>query len=83
MTDTTDQAVNWIATQQAMTPDKPFFLCFAPGAVRAPHHPPAEWSARWKGAFDEGWDATREQVLARQIAPGIVPEARDHPGDTA
>jgi arylsulfatase len=74
MTDMTDQAVNWIATQQAMTPDKPFFLYFAPGAVRAPHHPPAEWAARWKGAFDEGWDAMREQVLARQIALGIVPE---------
>jgi len=74
MTDMADRAVNWINTQQAMTPDRPFFLYFAPGAVRAPHHPPAEWAARWKGAFDEGWDVMREQVLARQIALGLVPD---------
>ena len=74
MTDMTDQAVNWIAFQQAMTPDRPFFLYFAPGAVRAPHQPPADWVARWEGAFDEGWDVIREQILARQIALGLVPE---------
>jgi arylsulfatase len=74
MTDMADQAVNWIATQHAMTPEKPFFLYFAPGAVRAPHHPPAEWAARWDGAFDKGWDVMREETLARQIALGIVPE---------
>jgi arylsulfatase A-like enzyme len=74
MTDMADQAVSWINSQQAMTPDRPFFLYFAPGAVRAPHQPPEEWAARWKGAFDEGWDVMREKSLARQIAMGLVPQ---------
>lgn len=74
MTDMANQAVNWINFQQAMTPDRPFFLYFAPGAVRAPHQPPEEWAQRWKGAFDEGWDAMREKNLARQIALGLVPQ---------
>ncbi len=74
MTDMADQAVNWITTQEAMTPDRPFFLYFSPGAVRAPHQPPEDWAARWDGVFDKGWDAMREETLARQIALGIVPE---------
>ena len=74
MTDMADQAVNWISFQQAMTPDRPFFLYFSPGAVRAPHQPPEEWTQRWKGAFDEGWDVMREKSLARQIALGLVPQ---------
>lgn len=74
MTDMADQAVNWINFQHAMTPDRPFFLYFSPGAVRAPHQPPMEWAAKWRGAFDEGWDVMREQILARQIATGLVPE---------
>ena len=74
MTDMADQAVNWIDAQHAMTPDKPFFVYFSPGAVRAPHQPPAEWTARWKGAFDEGWDVMRAKTLARQIDLGLVPE---------
>jgi arylsulfatase len=73
MTDMADQAVSWISFQQAMTPDRPFFLYFSPGAVRAPHQPPEEWSQRWKGVFDEGWDVMREKSLARQIALGLVP----------
>lgn len=74
MTDMADQAITWINTQQAMTPDRPFFLYFAPGAVRAPHHPPAEWVAQHEGAFDAGWDDIRQEILDRQIALGIVPE---------
>jgi arylsulfatase len=73
MTDMADQAVNWINSQQAMTPDKPFFLYFSPGAVRAPHHPPEEWAARWDGKFDAGWDVIRQEILDRQIAMGLVP----------
>jgi len=73
MTDMADQAVNWIRFQKALTPDRPFFAYFAPGAVRVPHHPPEAWAQRWKGKFDEGWDKMREQVFARQIALGIVP----------
>jgi arylsulfatase len=74
MTDMTDQAVAWIKYQKALTPEKPFFAYFAPGAVHAPHHVPKEWIAKWEGKFDQGWDVMREQILARQIERGIVPE---------
>ncbi len=73
MTDMTDRAVSWMKFQKAMTPDKPFFVYFAPGAVHAPHHVPKAWIERWKGRFDQGWDSIREQTLQRQIAMGIVP----------
>jgi arylsulfatase len=69
----TNQAVAWIKYQKALTPDKPFFVYFAPGAVHAPHHVPKEWTARWKGKFDQGWDKLREEILARQIENGTVP----------
>ena len=58
---------------KALTPDKPFFIYFAPGAVHGPHHVPREWIAKYKGKFDAGWDALREQTLARQIKLGVVP----------
>ena len=74
MTDMTDQAVAWIKYQKALTPEKPFFTYFAPGAVHAPHHVPKEWIARWQGKFDQGWDKLREQILARQIENGTVPK---------
>ncbi|MDP1664668.1 MAG: arylsulfatase [Methylobacter sp.] len=74
MTDMTDQAVAWIKYQKALTPEKPFFTYFAPGAVHAPHHVPKEWIARWQGKFDQGWDKMREQILARQIENGTVPK---------
>jgi len=73
MADMTDKAIAWVEFQKAMTPDKPFFMYFAPGAVHAPHHVPADWIAKWKGKFDQGWDKIREETLARQIAMGIVP----------
>ena len=74
MTDMTDQTVAWIKHQKALTPDKPFFVYFAPGAVHAPHHVPQDWIAKQKGKFDQGWDKVREEILARQIKAGIVPE---------
>jgi arylsulfatase len=73
MTDMTDKAVAWIKYQKAITPDKPFFIYFAPGATHAPHHVPQEWIAKWKGKFDQGWDSVREETLARQIQAGVVP----------
>ena len=72
-TDMTNQAIAWTRFQQAMTPDKPFFIYFATGATHAPHHAPAEFSQRYRGKFDAGWDVLREQTLARQIAQGVVP----------
>jgi arylsulfatase len=74
MADMADKAIAWIEFQKAMTPDKPFFVYFAPGATHAPHHAPADWIAKWKGKFDQGWDKIREESLQRQIALGIVPQ---------
>jgi arylsulfatase A-like enzyme len=74
LTDMTDQTAAWLKYQKALTPDKPFFIYYAPGAVHAPHHVPKEWIDRWKGKFDQGWDKLREEILARQIEKGIVPK---------
>ena len=75
--DMTDQAIGWMRAQQSLTPDKPFFMYYAPGAVHAPHHVPAEWIEKYSGRFDAGWDVYREQTLARQIELGIVPEGTE------
>ena len=56
-----------------MAPDKPFFLYYAPGACHAPHQAPREWIDRFRGQFDMGYEAIREQTLARQKDMGIVP----------
>jgi arylsulfatase len=73
MTDMTNQAINWMQYQKSLTPDKPFFIYFAPGATHAPHHVPKEWIAKYKGKFDQGWDKLREEILARQKTLGVVP----------
>ncbi len=73
MTDMTDEAIDWMQYQKSLTPDKPFFIYFAPGATHAPHHVPKEWIATYKGQFDQGWDKLREETLARQIKLGVVP----------
>jgi arylsulfatase A-like enzyme len=73
MTDMTDKARAWIKHQKALTPDRPSFVYFAPGATHAPHHVPKDWIARWTGKFDQGWDRIREETLARQIQMGVVP----------
>jgi arylsulfatase len=73
-TDMTNQAIGWIKAEQSLTPDKPFFVYFAPGATHAPHHVSKEWIAKYKGKFDEGWDKYREETLKRQIALGVVPK---------
>ena len=72
--DMTDRAIGWIRQQKALMADKPFFVYYAPGATHAPHHVPTEWSDKYKGAFDDGWDALRERTLARQKELGVVPE---------
>jgi arylsulfatase len=73
MTDMTNQAIAWMNYQKSLTPDKPFFIYFAPGATHAPHHVPKSWIAKYKGKFDQGWDALREETLARQKRLGVVP----------
>lgn len=72
-TDMTNQAISWVRFQQALTPDKPFFMYYAPGATHAPHHVPKEWIEKYKGKFDQGWDKMRELTLERQKKRGIVP----------
>jgi arylsulfatase A-like enzyme len=72
--DLADRAIGWVREQKALMPDKPFFMYFAPGATHAPHHCPEEWSAKYKGRFDDGWDALREETLARQKELGVVPQ---------
>jgi arylsulfatase A-like enzyme len=71
--DMTDRAIDWIRQQKALMRDKPFFAYFAPGATHAPHHVPTEWSDRYKGKFDQGWDALREKTFARQKELGVIP----------
>jgi arylsulfatase A-like enzyme len=73
MNDMTTQAINWMRFEKSLTPDKPFFMYFAPGATHAPHQVPKEWIAKYKGKFDHGWDKMREITLARQIELGVVP----------
>ena len=70
----TDRSIDWLRSISALAPDKPFFLYYAPGATHAPHHVAPEWSARYRGAFDMGWDVIRERTLARQIELGVVPK---------
>jgi len=71
--DMTNRAINWIRTQHAVAPDKPFLMYFAPGNGHAPHHATKDWIAKFKGKFDEGWDKQREITLANQRRLGIVP----------
>ena len=71
--DMTDRAITWIRSQKSLMPDKPFFVYYAPGATHAPHHVPKEWSDKYKGRFDQGWDALREEILQRQKELGVVP----------
>ncbi len=72
--DLVDKAISFVADAKQVAPDKPFFLYFCPGATHAPHHVPKEWADKYKGQFDDGWDAYREKVFARQKELGIVPK---------
>src|SRR4051795_4545619 len=71
--DMTDKAILWVRQQKALAPDRPFFMYYAPGATHAPPQAPPEWSDRYRGRFDQGWDVLREQILARQKELGVVP----------
>jgi len=71
--DMTDRAINWIRTQHAIAPDKPFLMYFAPGNGHAPHHATKDWITKFKGKFDQGWDKQREETLANQKRLGVVP----------
>jgi arylsulfatase A-like enzyme len=77
--DLTDKAIEFIKDAKVIAPDKPFFLYYAPGACHAPHHAPREWIDRYRGRFDMGYEAVREQTLARQKEMGIVPHDTELP----
>ena len=72
--DLVDKAISFIADSKQVAPNKPFFLYFCPGATHAPHHVPKEWADKYKGKFDDGWDAYREKTFARQKELGIIPQ---------
>ncbi len=72
--DMTDHAIAWVRRLTALTPDRPFFMYYAPGATHAPHHVPLDWADKYKGEFDDGWDALRERIFAEQKRRGVVPE---------
>ncbi|MGB5322631.1 sulfatase-like hydrolase/transferase [Lutimonas sp.] len=73
MADMTDKAINYMQYSKAVAPDKPVFMYFAPGAAHAPHHAPKEWSTKFKGKFDAGWEKVREETYQRQLDMGIIP----------
>ncbi len=71
--DMTQQALAWIDERQSYAPDKPFLMYWAPGAVHGPHHIFPEWADKYKGKFDDGWDAYRVRVHQRQLEMGVIP----------
>src|SRR6478609_6366306 len=77
--DLADHAIEFIDDTKSIAPDRPFFVYFAPGAAHAPHHVPREWADRYRGTFDAGYEAVREQILARQKQLGIVPAGTELP----
>ena len=72
--DLADRAISFIADAKQVAPNKPFFLYYCLGAQHAPHQVPKEWADKYAGKFDDGWDAYRERVFARQKELGIVPQ---------
>ena len=72
--DMADKAVNYINKQNSLAPDKPFFMYYCTGTAHAPHHAPKDWIEKYKGKFDKGWDAQREETFARQKELGVIPK---------
>jgi len=71
--DLADKAIKWMRQQHALAPNKPFLMYWAPGAVHGPHHVAKQWADKYKGKFDDGWDAMRERIFARQKQIGYIP----------
>jgi len=75
--DLADQTIRYLGRHNAVAPEKPFVVYYAPGATHAPHHPRKEWVRKYKGKFDRGWDLVREETLVRQKQMGIFPPHPD------
>ena len=71
--DLADDAIRWLHQHKALQPDKPFFMYWASGAIHGPHHIMKEWADKYKGKFDDGWDAYRERVFKRAKEKGWIP----------
>jgi arylsulfatase A-like enzyme len=74
ITDMADDAINYIERMNALDPNKPFFVYYAPGATHSPHHPTQEWIDKFKGKFDMGWNVLREQIFENQKKLGVIPQ---------
>jgi arylsulfatase A-like enzyme len=72
-TDMADEAIKYMKELNSAAPDKPFFLYYVPGGSHSPHQPKAEWVEKFKGKFDMGWNAMRDQILANQKRLGVIP----------
>lgn len=72
--DMADRSIAYLNDLRAASPDRPFLLWFAPGACHAPHHAPRDYIDAYRGKFDRGWDVWRDEVFARQVASGLLPE---------
>ncbi|HEY1829378.1 MAG TPA: arylsulfatase [Acidimicrobiales bacterium] len=72
-TDLVDRGIEFLGDLHAVGPEQPFFLYFATGACHSPHQAPTEWIDRYRGRFDDGWDALRQRVHARQLETGVIP----------
>jgi arylsulfatase A-like enzyme len=73
-TDLADEAIGYMKELNAAAPNKPFFLYYVPGGSHSPHQPKAEWVEKFKGKFDKGWNALREEIFANQKRLGAIPE---------
>jgi arylsulfatase len=69
-----DDAIGWMKQSNEIAPDKPFFVYYVPGGTHAPHHPTPEWIEKFRGKFDMGWNALREQIFANQKRLGVIPQ---------
>ena len=77
MNDMTNQAVSWMKYQKALTPDRPFFMYFAPGATHAPHHVPQQYIDKWKGKFDGGWMRSANKYLPARSKRELYPQVQN------
>ena len=76
-TDMADEAISYMKELNAAAPDKPFFLYYVPGGSHSPHQPKAEWVEKFKGKFDMGWNALRDQIFANQKRLGVIPDGTE------
>ncbi|WP_370205751.1 arylsulfatase [Pararhodobacter marinus] len=75
--DLIDHGIDWLNRQHALNPHKPFLLYVAPGTAHSPHQAPPDWLEKFRGAFDGGWDAMREEIFERQKAMGVIPASAE------